>query len=218
MSESRKSGPFQVRLGGFGGQGIVLAATLLGKAASLYDGKEAVFTQAYGPEARGGASRADVIIADEPVDYPYVTEPDVLAVLFQVRFGLQPLREMQSALAAIRKGESDVFHTELGYWLWDPQREEVMRCFMVPRGSTILAGGSCKANATSFEMSARIDQPGFGVLSNPYLLEKARCIEYTLGCTIDGDTWSYEEDTVLEMAVTGETLHHTDKNTLQRVK
>lgn len=90
MSESRKSNPVQVRLGGFGGQGIVLAATLLGKAASLYDGKDAVFTQAYGPEARGGASRADVIIADEPVDYPYVTEPDVLAVLFQeayVEFG-----------------------------------------------------------------------------------------------------------------------------------
>ena len=83
MSESRNSGPVQIRLGGFGGQGIVLAATLLGKAASLYDGKEAVFTQAYGPEARGGASRADVIIADEPVDYPYVTQPDVLAVLFQ---------------------------------------------------------------------------------------------------------------------------------------
>ena len=51
MSVARR----EVRLGGFGGQGIVLAGTLLGKAASLYDGKEAVFTQAYGPEARGGA-------------------------------------------------------------------------------------------------------------------------------------------------------------------
>lgn len=73
----------EVRLGGFGGQGIVLAGTLLGKAASLYDGKEAVFTQSYGPEARGGASRADIIIASEPVDYPFVTHPHVLAVLFQ---------------------------------------------------------------------------------------------------------------------------------------
>ena len=77
----------EVRFGGFGGQGIVLAGTLLGKAASLYDGKEAVFTQSYGPEARGGASRADVIIATEPVDYPYVTQPDVLAVLFQEAYG-----------------------------------------------------------------------------------------------------------------------------------
>lgn len=83
MAEPRRREPIQLRFGGFGGQGIVLAGTLLGKAASLYDGKEAVFTQAYGPEARGGASHCDLIIAEEPVDYPYVTEPDILAVLFQ---------------------------------------------------------------------------------------------------------------------------------------
>jgi 2-oxoglutarate ferredoxin oxidoreductase subunit gamma len=76
-------GTTQIRFGGFGGQGIVLAGSLLGKAASLYGGKEAVFTQAYGPEARGGACRADVIISDEPVDYPYVSQPDILAILFQ---------------------------------------------------------------------------------------------------------------------------------------
>ena len=73
----------QIRFGGVGGQGIVLAGRLLGKAAALFDGKEAVCTQTYGPEARGGASRADVIISDGPVDYPFVTEADILAVLFQ---------------------------------------------------------------------------------------------------------------------------------------
>ncbi len=88
MRDTGQTGPVQIRFGGYGGQGIVLAGTLLGKAASLYDGKEAVFTQAYGPEARGGASRADVIIADEPVDYPYVTQPDVLVALFQEAYNL----------------------------------------------------------------------------------------------------------------------------------
>ncbi len=73
----------QIRFGGVGGQGIVLAGRLLGTAAALFDGKEAVCTQTYGPEARGGASRADVIISDEPVDYPFVTTADVLAVFFQ---------------------------------------------------------------------------------------------------------------------------------------
>jgi 2-oxoglutarate ferredoxin oxidoreductase subunit gamma len=79
----------EIRIGGVGGQGIVLAGRLLGIAAALFDGKEAVCTQSYGPEARGGASRSDVIISDKPVDYPYVTKADVLAVLFQeayVRF------------------------------------------------------------------------------------------------------------------------------------
>jgi 2-oxoglutarate ferredoxin oxidoreductase subunit gamma len=73
---------WQIRIGGVGGQGIVMASKLLGVAASLFDGKEAVCTQVYGPEARGGAARSDVVISDDPVDYPFVTEADVLAVLF----------------------------------------------------------------------------------------------------------------------------------------
>ncbi len=74
---------WRIRFGGVGGQGIVLAGRLLGQAAALHDGKEAVCTQTYGPEARGGASRTDVIVSDDPVDYPFVIEADVLAVLFQ---------------------------------------------------------------------------------------------------------------------------------------
>jgi 2-oxoglutarate ferredoxin oxidoreductase subunit gamma len=76
----------QLRICGYGGQGIVLAGMLLGKAASLYDGKEAVFTQSYGPEARGGASTADVVISTEAVDYPLVTQADVVVALFQEAF------------------------------------------------------------------------------------------------------------------------------------
>jgi len=88
MTERARGGETQIRFGGYGGQGIVLAGTLLGRAATIYDGKEAVFTQAYGPEARGGASRADIIISDQPVDYPYVTSPDVLVALFQEAYTL----------------------------------------------------------------------------------------------------------------------------------
>ncbi len=73
----------EIRIGGVGGQGIALAGTLLGKAAALFDDKQAVFTQTYGPEARGGASRADIIISDAPIAYPFVTRPQILAVLFQ---------------------------------------------------------------------------------------------------------------------------------------
>lgn len=73
---------WEIRIGGVGGQGIVLASKLLGIAASLFDGKEAVSTQAYGPEARGGAARSDVVISDEPVDYPFVTQADALVALF----------------------------------------------------------------------------------------------------------------------------------------
>jgi 2-oxoglutarate ferredoxin oxidoreductase subunit gamma len=73
----------EIRISGFGGQGIVLAGYILGKALTLYDGVEAVMTQAYGPEARGGASSANIVISDEPIDYPFVQRPDILVALSQ---------------------------------------------------------------------------------------------------------------------------------------
>ena len=82
-TNTESAGLTQIRIGGYGGQGIILTGMLLGKAASLFDGKHAVFTQSYGPEARGGASSADVVISDSPIDYPLVTEPDILVALFQ---------------------------------------------------------------------------------------------------------------------------------------
>ncbi len=73
----------EIRIAGFGGQGVVLAGYVLGKAFALYEGLEAVMTQAYGPEARGGASSANVVISDEPIDYPFVLMPDVVIALSQ---------------------------------------------------------------------------------------------------------------------------------------
>ena len=73
----------EIRLAGFGGQGIGLAGLILGKAVSLYDGYEAVMTLAYGPEARGGASSTNLVVADRPIDYPFVQEADILVALSQ---------------------------------------------------------------------------------------------------------------------------------------
>ena len=70
----------EVRIAGFGGQGIVLAGAILGEAA-IIAGMEAVQTQSYGPESRGGAARSEIVISDMPVDYPRVACPDVLVVL-----------------------------------------------------------------------------------------------------------------------------------------
>ncbi len=70
----------EIRLSGYGGQGLILAGIILAEAA-MHDGHEAVQTQSYGPEARGGASKAEVIISDEPIDYPRVTTPDVLLLM-----------------------------------------------------------------------------------------------------------------------------------------
>jgi 2-oxoglutarate ferredoxin oxidoreductase subunit gamma len=73
----------EIRISGFGGQGIALAGYILGKACALYEGYEAVMTQSYGPEARGGASSANIVIANNSIAYPFVRQPDVFIALSQ---------------------------------------------------------------------------------------------------------------------------------------
>ncbi|MEI7772054.1 MAG: 2-oxoacid:acceptor oxidoreductase family protein [Chloroflexales bacterium] len=76
----------EIRICGFGGQGVITAAVILGKAAAVYDGKIACQTQSYGPEARGGAASAMVVIDDEPIGYPGVHAADILVAMSQEAF------------------------------------------------------------------------------------------------------------------------------------
>ncbi len=73
----------EIRLAGFGGQGVILSAIVIGKAASINQGGYATMTQSFGPEARGGACAAQVILDQEPILYPYVTQPDILVIMSQ---------------------------------------------------------------------------------------------------------------------------------------
>jgi 2-oxoglutarate ferredoxin oxidoreductase subunit gamma len=73
----------EIRLAGEGGQGMILAGIILAEAAAVYDGKQAVQTQSYGPEARGGASRSEVVISDVEIDHPEVLSADVVVALSQ---------------------------------------------------------------------------------------------------------------------------------------
>jgi len=81
-----KMARYEIRIGGFGGQGVVTMAVVAGETASLYDKKYVVQTQSYGPEARGGASKSEIVISDEEVDYPKVQNPDVFVVLSRAAF------------------------------------------------------------------------------------------------------------------------------------
>ena len=92
MAEQAASAPdgapaprVEIRCSGSGGQGILLAAAIIAEAAAAL-GRQVVQTQTYGPEARGGASKAEVIVASEPIDYPEVQHPDVSLVLSQAAY------------------------------------------------------------------------------------------------------------------------------------
>jgi len=73
----------EIRVGGLGGQGIILCGSIIGKAAAIYAGKHAAMIQAFGPEARGSACSAQVIVSDEAIGYPYVRRPDILVLMSQ---------------------------------------------------------------------------------------------------------------------------------------
>ena len=73
----------EIRIAGFGGQGVILSAVVLGKAASIYENGFATMTQNFGPEARGGACSAQLALSDSPVLYPYVTQPDIMVIMSQ---------------------------------------------------------------------------------------------------------------------------------------
>ncbi len=83
MATKNHGNRMEIRLAGEGGQGMILAGIILAEAAAIYDNKNAVQTQSYGPEARGGASKAEVIIAEGEIDHPEVLVADVLVALSQ---------------------------------------------------------------------------------------------------------------------------------------
>ncbi len=86
MSKKAKNHQIEIIVTGFGGQGIILAGRILGMSASLGDHKESTLVQAYGPESRGGACNAQVIISDRPIHYPYVNTPQILVAMSQAGY------------------------------------------------------------------------------------------------------------------------------------
>lgn len=83
MSKATSKRRNEITFGGFGGQGIITAGYITGKASSVYDGKDSALTRVYGPEARGSACRSSVVIEEEKVRYPYVQQPEIMVIMSQ---------------------------------------------------------------------------------------------------------------------------------------
>jgi hypothetical protein len=118
----------------------------------------------------------------------------------------------------VRPGEVETFHDQVGYWLWEPAARRVLHTLAIPRGMTLLAGGSAEPDATEFEVAAKLGSTAFGILSNPFLDSAFRTVAFTMRVTVHPDgTWSYEEHTQLEMPDREGLVDHVDSNTLRRV-
>lgn len=107
----------EIKIGGFGGQGVILSGYIIGRAASIYDAKYATMIQSFGPEARGSACSAAVIVDTEPIAYPYITSPGLMVLMSQeayTRFApeLSPggLLITEEELVTVRNPRTDIRH------------------------------------------------------------------------------------------------------------
>ncbi|MFO0555009.1 MAG: heme-binding beta-barrel domain-containing protein [Polyangiaceae bacterium] len=130
----------------------------------------------------------------------------------------QKLYGLRYSTRAWRIGAPDPFHEELGYWLYEPATGLILRCFMPPRGMTVLAGGNAPADARRFTLEARAGDPVFGICSSPFLTAEFKTVRYTLDVElVNDDTLHYESHTIMEMKGRAEPFDHVDANTLRRV-
>ena len=131
----------------------------------------------------------------------------------------QILYGLRYATTAWRVGSPDPFHEELGYWMWDKESKQVIRCFMVPRGVTVLAGGTVEKDAKQIKLSATLGSPTYGICSNQFLDREFQTVGYQLDLKIiDSNSILYEEVTELKIKGQPDVFMHTDKNTLTRLK
>jgi hypothetical protein len=138
-----------------------------------------------------------------------------------VENGNQTMEGLNYAMTAWRHGEEamDPFHDETGYLLWDKVNGQVIRCFAVPRGLAILAGSDAGPRDTSLTFTATPGSDGYGLCQNKYLLQRARAMTFESTFTFNADgTFGYTSTLVLKLAATGDEMHHTDRNTLHRIK
>ncbi len=130
----------------------------------------------------------------------------------------QTLYGLKHSKTAWRIGEANAFHEETGYWLWDANAKQVLHCFIVPRGITVLSGGTANSADKKFKLSAELGSPTYGICSNKFLDEEFKTVRFDITVTIHNDTsFSYEADTLLKMKGRAEPFHHTDKNTLKKL-
>lgn len=117
----------------------------------------------------------------------------------------------------VKPGEVEMFHDQVGYWLWEPAANAVTFTLGIPRGQVLLAAGPAEEGSNEFELVATLGSEVHGILSNPFLARSFRTVNYRIHVTINVDgTWSYEEEGDLQIPGVEGIVRHIDRNTLTR--
>ncbi len=119
-----------------------------------------------------------------------------------------------------RHSNKQVFHDECGYWMWDAETKVVMHSLTIPRAVTLIAGGHYHGPDNSdnvvLSVTAKRDDPDWQITQSPFMRDNARTDEFHHQITLNGDSISYNETTILD--IYGKRFEHTDQNRLKRAK
>jgi len=116
-----------------------------------------------------------------------------------------------------RKTNDEVFHDQVGYWLWDSSTNGIVECFVIPRGVGVVAEGVLASPAEhSQELVFAVAAVAGGIAQAPFMFNKARTTGFTHSITVSGNEMRYEETTVLDI-YGKRSYEHTDRNTLHRI-
>jgi hypothetical protein len=118
----------------------------------------------------------------------------------------------------VKPGEVEMFHDQIGYWLWEPAAKLITFTLAIPRGQVLLASGHAEPDAAEFEITATAGAQHYGILSNPFLDRGFRTVSFRMLVSVNSDgTWSYDETTMMELPGLDELFPHRDQNTFTQV-
>ena len=119
-----------------------------------------------------------------------------------------------------RKSNDEVFHDQVGYWLWDPSDDTIVESFTIPSGVAVVAGGKAaqpgQGDKVVLEVAAKAGDEAFGIAQAAFMFQQARTTAFTHTVTVDGDEMQYTQSTVLDI-YDKRSYDHKDVNTLKRV-
>ena len=130
-------------------------------------------------------------------------------------YGSQHLAIVSYHQVVKRKSNDEVFHDQVGYWLWDAGSQAVMQTLTIPRGVCVTAGGGALGSRpVVLGVRAKLGDADWGIAQSPFMRDNASTVAFDHRLTIDGDTLLYVETTTLE--IYGRRFEHTDQNALMR--
>jgi len=157
---------------------------------------------------------------EEDENNPYYETLDVKAIEMEISNAEeQELTAVRYHQTVHEKETGEMSHSETGFWIWDNNSDSIMCAFSIPRGVSLLCGGTYEKSDDgniSFAVSAQADDPNWGIVQSPFMKEKAKTLAFKRELRLSGNTLFYEQETTVE--IYGKTFAHRDNNTLTRIE